>query len=90
MYCARMRAVATCHSKWSGPALDLACEKGGPVYEGGSQDATAAQPPASVRIALCAACDGGFATDSRIWFAKCCTRRAWLMGDSMVGEADGG
>jgi len=47
-----MRATAALHSESSGPGFDFDSEKGGPVYEGGSHEATAAQSPDSMRMAF--------------------------------------
>jgi hypothetical protein len=62
----------------------LVCEKGGPLYAGGSHDATAAQSPDSVRMALWCADDVGLETESQIPLPKCCVRRAWVIGDGML------
>jgi hypothetical protein len=57
------------------------------VYEAGSQDATAAQSPASARMAFWCAWEAGLETESRIPPAKCWVRRAWVIG---VGVSLGG
>ena len=80
-----MRATALLHSESSGPGFDFDSEKGVPVYEGGSHEATAAQSPDSRRMVFCVERKGGFETESRISPAKWAMLRAWVTGEGAEG-----
>jgi hypothetical protein len=80
-----MRATALLHSESSGPGFDFDSEKGVPVYEGGSHEATAAQSPDSRRMAFWVEREGGLETESRMPPAKWAMLRAWVMDEGAEG-----